>query len=388
MRIFRKSTSLRKQRPTSVLIYAPLDPEISGGVAQYVEGLVAGLVEIDTSAFAFTWVLQRGCSDWISPNLPDSHEVFEVDAPTGFIARQPEIASMFDLVHFPYQVGFRTSIPSIYQPHDLQHEHLPEFFSPAELDARRIAYPFLIEQASRIIVGAGFTARDISENYGTQPTKIDVIPFGIPHSPVGKRFETALRSPYLLYPAAAWPHKNHENLFRAVQLLRDQNGIAVPLILPGSTSGAVDLFSMAEDLGISDLVTMPGFISDDQLLELYRGARLVAVPSRFENASFPIWEAMRAGVPVVAASVTSLPKQVGDAGLLFDPEDPQSIATSIRQVWEDESLRAELVQRGRTRIQGLSWKSTAKGVLRSYRLSLDLALTNDDIRWYEEKYDL
>jgi glycosyltransferase involved in cell wall biosynthesis len=100
---------------------------------------------------------------------------------------------------------------------------------------------------------------------------------------------------------------------------------------------------------------------------LYRLARAVVVPTRFEAASGPLWEAFQAGTPAACSNVTSLPDQAGDAALLFDPDRVDQIADAVRALWTDDALRATLVERGTANIKRFSWDLTARTYRAWYR---------------------
>jgi len=93
---------------------------------------------------------------------------------------------------------------------------------------------------------------------------------------------------------------------------------------------------------------------------LYKLSTALVMPTLFESLSIPIWEAFYLGVPVVSSNVCALPEQVGDAGLLFDPNDVEDMAGKIYRIWIDEDLRKELIQRGYERIKDLTFEKYAK----------------------------
>jgi glycosyltransferase involved in cell wall biosynthesis len=293
-----------------------------------------------------------------------------------------------DVVHFPFQTGFLTSIPTIYQPHDLQHLHLPDNFSPAEHVARERTYRTLCNQAAAIAVGTRWVKNDLIAQYDIAPERIHVIALaptcevltdedGMAAIPVERE------QPFLLYPAQTWPHKNHVGLLRSLALLRDNHDLTVPLIVSGRKT---DYFTetiqpVIDELHLKGQVDFRGFVSTPELRSLHERARAVVVPTTFEAASFPIWDAFLSGVPVACSSVTSLPEQVGhgEAGLLFDPFDPADIANAIRRVWLDEALRAKLVANGRARVEKLSWRETARRFRALYRRIANVQLDENDV---------
>jgi glycosyltransferase involved in cell wall biosynthesis len=76
--------------------------------------------------------------------------------------------------------------------------------------------------------------------------------------------------------------------------------------------------------------------------------------------------------------VTSLPEQVGDAALLFDPLSVEAIAIAMKQMATDESLRASLVRKGRQRLLDFSWERTAKAYRAVYRSAAGRTLSEED----------
>lgn len=125
-------------------------------------------------------------------------------------------------------------------------------------------------------------------------------------------------------------------------------------------------------------MTWLGYVDAPVLSVLYRLARAVVVPTLFEAASAPVWEAFEAGVPVACSSVTSLPEQVGDAAVLFDPLDVDAIAGAIARVWSDEELRRVLIRRGHERMAGRSWRATALTFRAHYRRLARRRLSDED----------
>jgi len=110
-----------------------------------------------------------------------------------------------------------------------------------------------------------------------------------------------------------------------------------------------------------------GFVTPRQLRTLYGLARAVVVPSLFEAASAPLWEAFASEVPAACSNVTSLPEQAGDAALVFDPRQPAEITAAVVRIWRDEGLRAQLVDRGRARVRAYTWERTARHFRAHYR---------------------
>src|SRR5262249_29939133 len=219
--------------------------------------------------------------------------------------------------------------------------------------------------------------QDVIEHYGLPPEKvgvvnwgsvIDVYPEPSQQDLADVRARLSLPEEFLLYPAQTWPHKNHERLFEAIALIRERDAAAVSVVCSGrQNEGFQAVRDRAEQLGISEQVLFPGFVTPLELRSLYRLARALVFPSRFEGWGMPVSEAVSSGLPVASSSATGLGDVVGEAGLLFDPDEVEAIADAILRLWTDGALRAQLAERGRLRAEQFSIDRAAKLFRAHYR---------------------
>ena len=103
----------------------------------------------------------------------------------------------------------------------------------------------------------------------------------------------------------------------------------------------------------------PGWLTDGELVDLYRGASVFLDPTLYEGFGYGVLEAMACGVPVVASNTTSIPEVVADAGILCDPNDVDGLALSIHRVLDDPQLADDLRRRGLDRAASFTWQRTA-----------------------------
>ncbi len=283
-----------------------------------------------------------------------------------------------DVMHHPFTVltppGLST--PSVLTFHDMQQEYSPEFFSARELRWRRHTYRSSAEEATRIIAISEFTKQCLTDRYQISPDKIDVIYEGYgPEYRImedrealnGIRKKYELFRPFLYYPAASWPHKNHRTLLAALRILCDRRGFDGELVLTGIAMQAHgDMLKEIQRLGLSDRVKVLGYLPYDELPFLYNLARVMVFPSLFEGFGIPLVEAMACGCPVVCSGTTSIPEVVGDAGATFDPLSAENMAEAINAVWQSDSRREDMRARGRRRAELFNWEITARKTIDTY----------------------
>ncbi|HEY6803771.1 MAG TPA: glycosyltransferase family 1 protein [Pyrinomonadaceae bacterium] len=296
-----------------------------------------------------------------------------------------------DVIHFPFQAFEDCGLPSIYNPHDLQHFHLPQFFTDEEISRREKIYPMACRSAHTIVVASQMVKQDVVQRFGLQPGKVKVIPWapplleGLPNElnendlrDIIEKYELT-GMPFVLYPAMTWEHKNHLRLLDAIALLRKREKLNFRVICTGfKTDFWPRIHEKLGELDLKQFVQFPGLVSLAELSALYRRAQFIFVPTLFEAMSAPVFEAWQHGVPVACSTVTSLPEQVDDAALLFDPYSVEAIAAALERLNTDPFLRHGLVQRGRHRLEQFSLERTARAYRAVYRSAAGQDLTEED----------
>jgi glycosyltransferase involved in cell wall biosynthesis len=299
-----------------------------------------------------------------------------------------------DVVHFPTHAFTVCCMPSVYNPHDLQHLHYPQFFTPAEIAWRETTFPAGCHFAQTVIVNSQWVKNDVVRQYGVSPHKVQVIPeaaatqflpatSNVDLTNLKERY--GLPETFAFYPSMTWPHKNHVRLLDTLAYLRDRRALTVHLVCSGARHEASwpQIQSRIAQHNLGDQVHFLGFLPQDHLRGLYRLARCLVLPTLFEANSLPIFEAWLEGTPVACSNVTALPEQVMDAGVLFDPMDPIAIGDAIATLFTDDRMCEELRAKGRRRLGDFDWARTAKAYRAVYRRSAGQRLSEEDRKLLE-----
>jgi glycosyltransferase involved in cell wall biosynthesis len=211
---------------------------------------------------------------------------------------------------------------------------------------------------------------EITRFYGVPEEHIVILPHPTPAFALRAAGAARLAAPpagipqnYLLYPAQFWPHKNHVNLLRAMQILVKADPEAPALVLTGSDKGnRAFVEHCAADLGVSHKLRILGFVTTDDLIGLYRNARALVYPSFSGPENLPPLEAFALGCPAIVANYRGAEEQLGDAAVLFDPADPAAMAKAITDVVKDDALRTRLIERGKARAASWTAREFVKGM--------------------------
>lgn len=236
--------------------------------------------------------------------------------------------------------------------HDLMHRYEGRFLEVRDgYEGRELIFASKAKYAWCVLTDSKLGRQQFTESYKKYIRKkklhIVSLPFVAPKhlAECGEEFiDTPAK--YIFYPAQFWQHKNHMNLVRAVAMLvKDVPDIH--LVLVGSEKNNMrKIRQYILEHGLENHITIKGFVSNENMKYLYKHADGMVMPSYFGPTNIPPLEAMALGCPVAVSDKYAMPEQVGDAGLLFDPDSPEEIAECIRKMWLDEDLRRRMIRRG------------------------------------------
>jgi glycosyltransferase involved in cell wall biosynthesis len=262
---------------------------------------------------------------------------------------------------------------------DLAFEHLPETFKRRSWMQLRLTVRHTVKRAAHIVTVSEYSRRDIMQTYDVASERISVIPEAAPKhfGPVKDEKELqrvrqtyGIEGEYILSVGSIQPRKNIARLIAAYRLLRTSRPEAkLPkLVLVGKRAWLYEeTIQRIQDAGISDDVIVTGYVPEKDLPALYSGALCFVYPSYFEGFGLPPLEAMKCGAPVIVGNKTSLPEVVGDAAVLVDPFDVDSIAFAMGRLIDDSNFRSKLSVKGLDRSRRFSWQETARQTLDVYR---------------------
>ncbi len=254
-------------------------------------------------------------------------------------------------------------LPTVVTVHDLGYRHFPEAHPWRQRLYLEWSTRFSARQATRVIADSAATKRDLVNYCGVPEHKITVVYPGYDDSlrrvdPASVRTRYGLPENYFLHVGTLQPRKNLMRLMEAVSLAPSP----VCLVLVGRAGWlAAPIAARARELG--DRVRWLEYVPDEDLAGLYSGALALVFPSLFEGFGFPVLEAMACGTPVICSNTSSLPEVAGQAALQVDPQDVKALLAAMGRVQAEPALRAELIERGLSRVREFSWRRTAEETL-------------------------
>jgi glycosyltransferase involved in cell wall biosynthesis len=338
------------------------------GIGNYLRGMLAGLAEAGANehelvAFGPSGPRGRGRIREALAGLPVElrlpllpHVARTAWSRAGRLAIERVVGAL-DVFHFsdwmypPQRGGVRATTV-----HDLVPVRFPEWVQPETLRMHGRKYEHAARSCERVFVNSRFTAGEVVELLGVPEERVVVAYPGIDPRFHAEGVSADLGGPYVLTVSTLEPRKNLPALVEAFTLLRQRR--------PELTLAIAGLEGWEEKPLAAEGVSLLGFVSDDELARLYRGALAFAYPSRFEGFGIPVVEALASGVPAVVSSHPSLDEASGGATLRADPDDPEAFAGAL-----EEALAAPRGT-GVEHASRFTWRACGEAVLAGYESAL------------------
>ena len=269
-------------------------------------------------------------------------------------------------------------LPIIY---DLNFEHQPKDLPFRNRIYFRTFYPKFARKATRVVTISEYSKNDIADTYKIPLNKIDNVSCGVKENfyPLIDNSKQITRdrytkgAEYFFFIGSMHPRKNIVRLLQAFELFKKKSNAPIKLVLAGNIFwGDESVQAIISIMNAKDDIVFTGRISDGELVNLLGSAFALTFVPTFEGFGLPIVEAFQSDVPVICSSTTSMPEVAGNAALMVDPFSVEDIAEKMTQLWNNQFLRKELIEKGRLQKNLFTWKRTSELLFESIRNCIKL----------------
>ena len=292
----------------------------------------------------------------------DSKKLWTLFGLTRKLSNQKNLNVFFSPTHYLPVTGIKSVISIL----DVSYLHFPKLFRKKDLYQLKYWGGYSINKAKRIITISHSSKSDIIKAYAIPSSKINIVYPGIKNLNQGVKNDMQNLEKYILFVGTLQPRKNIERLIEAFSVLTSENEFSdFKLIIIGKKGWEFEeILKAPKKYNVEKNVSFLQDVTDEELPNYYKNAQLFVLPSLYEGFGLPVLEAMKYGVPVIVSNVSSLPEAGGDAALYVDPLSVSDIADKMKRVLSDESLRSEMVKKGKKQIEKFSWEKSAKETLK------------------------
>ena len=340
------------------------------GINKVTMGLMEELLKCDRdNAYVFL-----GKTDWLPldmdyiPLLPDAGSSIQLNCAM--------LAHPLDIVHShyrPFELSKGLPCAKILTIHDLIPLIYPQWYG-SQFEYYDSSIRKCAKQADKIIAVSECTKRDVVEYYSISPDKIEVVYNGLSPTKLfaddarGEIVPELENTDFIFSVSGLGPHKNQGGLAEAFLLYKRRHPESdVKLVLTGPVRKyevVREILSRNKDAAKNVIFT--GFVSDEQLIWLYRNALAFVYVSFYEGFGLPILEALSVGKAVICADAASMPEVGGDAVAYCDPHEVESIETAIDKVVSDVAYRKHLEKRAGEQAAVFSYRKAAEELMKVY----------------------
>ncbi|WP_187976715.1 glycosyltransferase family 1 protein [Mycetocola sp. JXN-3] len=272
-----------------------------------------------------------------------------------------------DLIHSPASLGpMRSKIPVVLTLHDVMYWSHPEMMTtPLYTEPVKWMETRATKNAARVITISEFSKSEIQRFMRIPDERIEVIPLAGARPTERPRSVVPGETPYILATGNRRPHKNWDGLIRG--LARVDEDIRPRLVITGSHGTEDPLRAVVAETGMTDWVDLRGWLSAEELGELYEHATALGLVSFVEGFGLPALEAMMIGLPAILSDIPAFREICGDDAVYADPHSIDSIADAITRLMTDPTLAARLAEAGPKRAAQYSWPRVAERTLEVFR---------------------
>jgi glycosyltransferase involved in cell wall biosynthesis len=338
---------------------AALNAAARTGIARYVVELSAALrlhpeaVLLDDERFS----LWRGLSDWKQAGiaavargfireylwLPSQLRKGEIDVYHATVSRAP---------------ARRVPVPMVITVHDFAAYEFPDMQGKRRGAQLRRQVRKAVEEAALIIVASASVRDELTLRFPNAAGKVRVVHHGIGQLFNRPRCTTSAST--FVSVATMERRKNLTTLIDAFAIVVGRRPEARLRLIGQPHNDTAMVHERLKRLGLDSVVSVEGYLTDDDVAAAYAGATATVYPSLYEGFGMPVTESMAAGAPVIAADIAVIREVAGEAALFVDPLDADAMATAMLRLMEDHSLNAALSAAGRARAAAFTWERSAR----------------------------
>ena len=343
----------------------------------YIRSLLDGFAKLNTGDEFMAYVSEPDVNGWVPARFEKRHVARNRFLRLGFHLAERLRQDRPELIHVQYNAPLFCPVPIVVTVHDISFIEHPEYFPPGRAWQLRMTTGNTLRRAAKILTISEFSRQRLSQSYGLDPDEIVVTPLaaqehfrprprGQARERLRKRFN--IDRPFLLTVGDLQPRKNQVGLVQAFDaLIREQPQLPHGLVLAGKeTWFSPQVRSEIQRRGLGERVLVTGFVSEDELADLYNAADLFVFPSFYEGFGLPVIEAMACGRAVISSLAASLPEVADAAAILVSPGDTGELVRAMRDVLLDSELRERLERLSLQRAKYFSWLETARATLDVY----------------------
>lgn len=289
----------------------------------------------------------------------------------------------------------KTGLSTVVTIHDLGYEYLPQYHQFPQKIYLNWSTEYAVKSASKIIAVSKATEVDLISKLHCDIDKIKVVYEGVRYTNrdsngglrdikiyndrIGKNEKEifkkyAVKKPYILAVGTLQPRKNYIRLIEAFAKIKKFGEFEdLQLIICGKKGWKwEEILAAPEKYGVLGKVLFLGHVPDEYLVSLYQNAVSLAMPSFYEGFGLPVLEAMALGCPVVVSQTSSLSEVAGEAGILVNPDETDSIVSGIMKVLraykenkkgKKDNLYEIMIKKGYSRAKEFTWERAARETL-------------------------
>lgn len=252
--------------------------------------------------------------------------------------------------------------------HDLTWKIMPQIYSFSKRFFSALTVNRAIKNATKLIAVSNQTKKDLIKFFEVPGEKIEVVYHAVDDvNPEDIDSDIKIDMPYFLFVGRIESRKNVLNIIKAFGGFQKNNKETKLLLvgLPGNQYNQAR--SLVDELNLESSVQFLDYVSDGELVSLYKNAIGFVFPSLYEGFGVPILEAFALNTPVITSNIGAMKEVTGNAALLVNPGSSEDISNAMNKLFADNNLREDLISKGSRRLNDFSWGESADKMINLWK---------------------